>query len=429
VLQLENRAKDQILRCALQPDEKEHLSATDRKSRVFMRVLLVSSGSGSRGGGEIFLDYLGMGLTDRGHEVLMWIPDHPRMDELAERCARFARIYRANYLNTYDHPARSLSTCFNRNAVRRVAREWQALGPDVIHINKQNLEDGLDLLRAARRCLLPSVCTIHLTQNARYLRARAGWLRDWIARRELSQYKGVLVAVQEGRRLALSNFLVGRGCTKTIFNGVPCVDAVTLRSMRDAKRKELGLTDRDFLVLGLGRLEQQKRPLLFLRIAEELHNLVPDARFIWVGDGKLGEEWHKTVARAGLEDVISCAGWRADVQPYLVASDLLLHVAEFEGLPFAVLEAMAAGLACAVTRDLAHEIPLFNEQNVLFVDEVRGLAEKLRQPLAVSAIAEGGRHLVESQLSMNRMAESYEKLYVDAKRDLQCAEFSRRPRA
>ena len=74
--------------------------------KIDMRILLVSSGSGSRGGGEIFLDYLGKGLTDRGHEVLMWIPNHPRMDELAEQmrsiCAdssrqlpQYLRLFRA----------------------------------------------------------------------------------------------------------------------------------------------------------------------------------------------------------------------------------------------------------------------------------------------------------------------------------------------
>src|SRR5262249_44628132 len=112
-----------------------------------MRVLLVSSGSGSRGGGEIFLDYLGMGLSELGHEVLVWIPRHPRMDELAQKCARFGRIIRADYRNTYDYPARSLATCFNGSASQRIVREWQAMRPDVVHINKQNLEDGLDLLR------------------------------------------------------------------------------------------------------------------------------------------------------------------------------------------------------------------------------------------------------------------------------------------
>src|SRR5262249_11690772 len=176
-----------------------------------MRILLVSSGSGSRGGGEIFLDYLGKELADRGHEVLMWIPNHPRMDELAAKCARFAFIVRANYRNTYDLPARSLSTCLNWGVSRQLAHDWVQLRPDIVHINKQNLEDGLDLLRAANRSSLPSVCTIHLTQTASYLRARGAWLRDWIARKQLKRYQGVLVAVQDQRSDMLRRFLVTGG--------------------------------------------------------------------------------------------------------------------------------------------------------------------------------------------------------------------------
>src|SRR5258707_10848829 len=95
----------------------------EKQSDAIMRILLVSSGSGSRGGGEIFLDYLGSELRDRGHHVLMWIPDHPRMDELAARCARFAEIIRGRYKNTYDHFGRSFSTCLNWGVSRRVARE------------------------------------------------------------------------------------------------------------------------------------------------------------------------------------------------------------------------------------------------------------------------------------------------------------------
>jgi len=381
-----------------------------------MRVLLVSSGSGSRGGGEIFLDYLGKELADRGHDVLMWIPNHPRMDELARKCARFAQIFRAKYRNTYDYPARSLSTCFNWRASRRIAREWKALQPDVVHINKQNLEDGLDLMRAIRLCTLPSVCTIHLTQNARYLRARAGWLRDIIARGQLSSYKGVLVAVQEARRSVLSEFLCGRASTKLIFNGVPRVNDAVSRPLRDAKRSELGLSDSDCLVLGVGRLVEQKRPFLFLRTAKELHERLPATKFLWVGDGELAEEWQRAITREKLENVIRCAGWQIDVLPYLLASDLLLHVAEFEGLPLAVIEAMAAGLTCAVTKNLSSEVPLFNKGNVLFADDIGDLAEQLRNPLALARIAEGGRRLVEDTLSVSKMAESYEQLYLDARR-------------
>jgi glycosyltransferase involved in cell wall biosynthesis len=145
-----------------------------------------------------------------------------------------------------------------------------------------------------------------------------------------------------------------------------------------------------------------------------LHTRVPDTRFLWVGDGKLAEQWQNTIAREQLEGIISWSGWQADVLPYLLAGDLLLHVAEFEGLPFVVIEAMAAGLTCAVARDFSSEMPFFNEDNVLFIDDVADLAEKLRNPLALARVTEGGRRLVENKLSVSNMVESYEQLYVEA---------------
>jgi glycosyltransferase involved in cell wall biosynthesis len=378
-----------------------------------VRILLVSSGSGSRGGGEIFLNYLGKGLADRGHEVVMWIPKHARMDELAEKCSQFARILRTNYDNTYDYRARSLSTCLNWGTSRRIADEWKALRPDIVHINKQNLEDGLDLLRAAQQCALPTVCTIHLTQTAHYLRAKAAWLRDMIARSQLRRYTGVIVTVQERRREILSDFLSECVRTTTIFNGVPRVEPVALRSLRKAKRQELGLTDDAVLVLGIGRLVAQKQPMRFLSIAKELHVRVPSTSFLWVGDGKLGNQWQEAIIRHQLEGFVSSVGWQGDVLPYFAAGDLLLHVAQFEGLPFVVLEAMAAGLACAVTRELSAEIPLFTETNVLFVDDIRNLAETLKNRPCLIRIADAGRDLVESELSLEKMIRSYEQLYLD----------------
>jgi glycosyltransferase involved in cell wall biosynthesis len=376
-----------------------------------MRILLVSSGSGSRGGGEIFLDYLGRGLAERGHEVMMWIPAHTRMDELADRCARFARIFRAEYRNTYDHKARSLSTCFTRRVSRRVAREWKDLTPDVIHLNKQNLEDGLDLLRALRLCGVPSVCTIHLTQTVRYLRGRASGLRDWISRQALVKYRGVIVAVQEARRKELDGLLGGRVRTRTIFNGVPIGDDRALGQLRKTKRAELRLTESEFLVLGVGRLVEQKRPFRFLETAQELHRHLPNARFLWVGDGELGSEWSDCVSRQGLGSVISCAGWQSETLSFLAAADLLLHVAEYEGLPLAILEAMAAGLPCAITREFAAEIPLFDDETVLFVDDLSALADRLRDRAQLRLIAASARRLMHSQLSLGSMIESYEQLY------------------
>lgn len=379
-----------------------------------MKVLLISSGSGSRGGGEIFLAYLGKGLADDGHEVMTWIPAHPRMDELAEKVSRFGKVIRADYRNMYDYRTRTLATAFNWRTSRKIARQWEKLKPDVIHLNKQNLEDGLDLLRAADRCSIPSVCTIHLTQTAHYLRARLPWLRDWIARRALGNYDGVLVAVQETRRGALEEFLDGHKRTETIFNGVPLVDQNQKPVVRAVKRSDLGLKPDDFLVLGIGRLVTQKQPFVFLNAAKTLYAHLPAAKFLWVGDGKLSVQWDRWVARENLGGVISRVDWQTDVLPFLFAGDLLLHVAEYEGLPFAIAEAMAAGLPCAVTHNFGAEVPIFNQDNVLFLDDGPPLASRLRDSEVLSKIAAGGRRLVEKKLSVSAMVDAYERLYAEA---------------
>lgn len=381
-----------------------------------MRILLVSTGSGSRGGGEIFLDYLGQGLADRGHEIILWIPAHSRMNELAEKCSRFATIIRAGYTNTYDYRARTFATCFNTGLSRKIASEWDLLQPDVVHLNKQNLEDGLDLLRAARWCSTPSVCTIHLTQTACEFGALLGSLRDWVSRLELKKYQGPLVTVQEARRDALDHFLGGSARAQTIFNGVPLLDRSQFKAIRQQQRRELGLKDDDFLIIGLGRLVDQKRPFVFLDTARKIHKIFPAAKFLWVGDGHLLPKWKSWIANENLESVIRCAGWQKDATPFLLAADLLLHVALQEGLPLALIEAMAAELPCAVTRSLAAEIPLFNESNVLFTDDPSALAVQLQNRTLLNAIAAGARKLIENQFSLHRMIESYENLYQRVKR-------------
>jgi glycosyltransferase involved in cell wall biosynthesis len=333
------------------------------------------------------------------------------MDELAEKCSRHAKVVRSSYRNTYEYATRSLATCVNWGVSRQAAEEWIALQPDVIHINKQNLEDGLDLLRAARLCALPSICTIHLTQTAAYLRARLAWLRDLIARRQLREYRGILVSVQAVRERALRDFIGDGARTATVLNGVPWVDRAAMHSERQRKRAELGVSDGELLVLGVGRLVAQKRPLRFLKIAKQLHEQVPQTRFLWVGDGNLASQWREAIARDQMGDFVSCAGWQSDVLPFFLAGDVLLHVAEFEALPFVLIEAMAARLACVVTSDLASELSFLDEENVLYIDDLPGLARKLADQETVASVATAGWELVKDRLSVGRMAESYEQLY------------------
>src|SRR5678815_2084011 len=155
-----------------------------------MKILLASTSSGSRGGGELALLYLGRALVARGHEVTLWASTHPRMDELTTQFAEFGSVRRSPYVNTYDRRGRSLSCYFDKATALRVGEEWKALAPDIVHLNKQNLEDGLDLLAAARLFFFlmlrrPPRSTLDRSPAASISRGRsrrAPWRRSWSLR-------------------------------------------------------------------------------------------------------------------------------------------------------------------------------------------------------------------------------------------------------
>jgi glycosyltransferase involved in cell wall biosynthesis len=221
------------------------------------------------------------------------------------------------------------------------------------------------------------------------------------------------VAVQPTRAIALDEFIGRPSRTRTILNGAPGLGDGSIENTRDAKRRELGLSSNDFLVLGVGRLVEQKEPFEFLRIARELHRRVPSARFLWLGDGELAHQWNTAIAQHGLAHVVSCTGWCSDITPYLLAGDLVLHIARFEGFPLALIEAMSAGLPCAVNRDLLREIPMLGSDTVLRADDIDRLAEELQNPARLALVARSARKLYDDALSAARMAQAYEGLYAD----------------
>jgi glycosyltransferase involved in cell wall biosynthesis len=381
------------------------------KSSFGMKILLASSSSGSRGGGELYLLYLARALTGRGHEVTLWASSHSRMDELSALFAPIGLVVRSDYTNTYDHRTRSSASFLNRVGARRIAGEWMALRPDFIHINKQNLEDGLDLLHAAALTGLPTLATIHLTQSARYLGAVCAGVRDWISRRALNAYVGPLVCVLEQRARDLRDFIGDQPRIHAIPNGVELYDLSQRAAARAAKRAELGIAPGTLLVAAVGRLMPQKRPLVFLELAEMIHARLPDAQFAWIGDGDLGAEWDARVAGRGLGGFVRRIGWQRSVREFLFASDVFLHTAEFEGLPLAILEALSAGLPCAITPNLLSEMPFLNTANSISIEGDGAWAAILGDRSKLSMLGQNARQLAEAQFSYEKMAARFETLY------------------
>jgi glycosyltransferase involved in cell wall biosynthesis len=158
----------------------------------------------------------------------------------------------------------------------------------------------------------------------------------------------VTIAVSEEVRASMPSRLARRA--EVIIHGVD-VDAIAARrSERDAARAELGLSDNDLVVATVANLRANKDYPTMMEAARRLADGGQPVRFISVGQGPLAEELEKERDRLGLGDHFRFLGYREDPVRVLAAADVFCLSSRFEGLPIALLEAMAVGLPVVATR-------------------------------------------------------------------------------
>lgn len=378
-----------------------------------MRVLFISSSSGSQGGGELYLKYLGAALVEAGVEVGFWIADDRQMDALAKALEAVGPVMRSRYTNTFLRRGRSLAHLLPNTAERGAAlAQWRSFGADIWHLNKQCLEDGLDLLKWVRGEAPAQLCTVHITQTAVELKAALAWLRDSVARRAFRRYPGALLAISEQRARALARFVRERRSIHTVSNGVALPEAGAVARQRAAMRGALGMEAGQVLAVSVGRLEPQKNPLKFVDWVGQLHARDAQMRAIWVGDGRLRGEFEGAVEAAGLKDVVRCVGWVDSVGAYLAAADIYLHPADFEGLPFALLEAMAYRLPCVLSKLLADELMEMPRETWLVPEDGEGSwVEALMDAAQRASYATAAYDLCTERYSHSSMAQSTLDVY------------------
>jgi glycosyltransferase involved in cell wall biosynthesis len=117
-------------------------------------------------------------------------------------------------------------------------------------------------------------------------------------------------------------------------------------------RAQWGVADGAAVIGTLGRLSPEKNLAVFLRMAALLRpRRAGDGwRCVVVGEGPARPGLEDLAASLGLGGRVIFAGEQDDVAAALAAMDLFVMTSDTEGMPNAVLEAMAAGLPVVATR-------------------------------------------------------------------------------
>ncbi|HEX6201452.1 MAG TPA: glycosyltransferase [Thermoanaerobaculia bacterium] len=215
-----------------------------------------------------------------------------------------------------------------------VARWLREGGADVCHAHLPLA--GVVGRLAARRAGVPLVYTEHNLLERYRPPTRWADLATW-------RWQRLVVAVSADVAASIRRHAGERVPVEVVLNGIDVERYAAPPGAGEALRRAYGIAAGAPLVGTVAVMRRQKRLDRWLEAAAGIAAAQPGARFLVVGDGPLRGETEAHAGRLGLAGRVVFAGLRADVARHLAAMDVVLVSSDYEGLPLAVLEAMAAG--------------------------------------------------------------------------------------
>jgi glycosyltransferase involved in cell wall biosynthesis len=185
-------------------------------------------------------------------------------------------------------------------------------------------------------------------------------------------------------------------------------------------RQQLGVTSSTPIILGVFRLSEEKRPVLFIETVAAVAARLPGVRAFVAGVGSFEKEMERRIDELGLRSSVALLGRREDVPQLMQVSSLLLLTSCFEGMPNVLMEAQAMGLPvvasnvggvpnCMVDGDTGYLVDR---------DDVDGYAcrclELLRDNQLRARLGASGARYMRNSFSRHAMAERYLQVVEDS---------------
>lgn len=352
-----------------------------------MKIMEIVSGRGVNGAVVTCLG-TARALRARGHEVTVvcrpnaWIADQLQSDDIPIILSELKRW-----------PIRDL---------RDVAKVAKDQSFDVIHTHMSSASFFGVLLRAFSR--VPSVATAH----NRHIQLH--WM-----------FNDYVIAVSEATRRFHRLFnLVRPSRIEVVHNFVNEKRFADLsRSQGSELRRELGIPGDSPLIAVIGDVIARKGVLYLLRAMPRILQSHPHAHLLCVGanGSEYGDQMRKEAIQLGIDEQVTWAGQRSDVENVLAATDLCVLPSLEENLPISILEAMAAGRAVIATAVGGIPECVVHETTGLLVPPAQSepLADAVIRLLADDALrAAYGRQAqqnIREQFSVNSYCERVEDIF------------------
>ncbi|WP_437590728.1 glycosyltransferase [Sorangium sp. So ce1000] len=332
-----------------------------------------------------------------GHDVTVIAiaddPDGPRADQLRRRGVEVQLL-----------PKRR---GFDVSMTARLVALFRARGISLVHAHNQ-----LPLIYAAPAGWLHGVPVIH---------TKHGVLEEMQGRRWLRSAAAAFVDAHVAVSRPTAETLVSQGqiCREKLHvvpSGLDLSRFAPDPVARARVRAELGISQQAWVLGTVGRLSAVKNHALLLRAAARA--LPEDGRLLLVGEGPERERLAALTRELGLSERALFVGKRHSAPQFLAALDAFVLSSVSEGLPLALLEAMAAGLPVVATAVGGVPTALTDGYTGFLVPsgDAEAFAARLTElrdnPSLAARMGRYGRKVALQRYSAARMVERYMDLYT-----------------
>jgi len=376
-----------------------------------MRILYCTDAT-ERGGAEEHLRMIAMCAHQRGHEAYVAMPLLETTRELLTEIERAGIIIEPIQILPH-HPRINIL-----KNIQTFLNIFKRIQPDIIHFVLPFPTRNWCGMLAAALARQKYVVDFQLVPPHLTLGWKGVLSTQWLLRYIFRHADG-LIAVSEGNRRRLErSFSLPSFKVSLIYNSIEDVDhfssydAFLVQNLRE----ELRITSQIVLTT-IANFYYQKGYDILVNAASMLIAENNNIVFLCVGEGELKEQILNFVREYGISDHFRFLGYRKEVKEILALTDIFVFPTRYEGLPMAVIEAMAAGKPVVASRvDGVEEIVVHNETGILVEPEnpekLADVVESLiKDPAARERMGELGRERAERLFSLETMADKTFNLY------------------
>ena len=293
------------------------------------------------------LQCIRQGQVGGGESHLLTLIEHLDKDRFDPLVLSFTDGPMVARLQAAQVPVEVIATTrpFDVTRWQQVYRWMAKKAPHLVHAHGTRAHSNV--FWAARKLKLPVLYTIHgwsFHEDQSFFKKR---LRTW-GERYLTQQAHTNISVSESNRQTGLDQFAG-------FQSVVVPNGINLQRFEKtepvaALRNELDTPVNAVVVLFLARLTHQKQPLALLEAFAAAAAQNPNLYLWMIGDGELKTAVQDWVTQSTVGARVRLQGFRADVPALLQAADVFVLPSLWEGMPIALLEAMAAAKAIIATR-------------------------------------------------------------------------------